>query len=164
MRYPLAGRETLAALASGGGVAAGAVGLARAVAKRALGPLALPLAIGGGLMWLGRSFGESFVEIGDAVLRVKLGKLFDESIPLKEIARVETTEWSLIGGLGVRTNMKDMVAVVTRAGEVAELSLWTPIRLPVIPRVYYVRAQRLLLSPENLDTFVTDLREAVTGN
>jgi len=158
MRYPLAGRETLAALTSGGGLAAGAVGLARAAAKRALGPLALPLAIGGGLMWLGKSLGESFVEIGDESLRVKLGKLFDETIPLKEIARVKASEWALIGGLGVRTNMKDMVAVVTRAGAVAELSLWSPIRLPVIPRVYHVRAQRLLVSPENLDTFIMDLR------
>jgi hypothetical protein len=54
--------------------------------------------------------------------------------------------------------MKDMVAVVTRAGDVAELSLWSPIRLPVIPKLYHVRAQRLLVSPERLDTFITDLR------
>ncbi len=59
--------------------------------------------------------------------------------------------------------MKDMVAVVTRAGDVAELSLWSPIRLPVIPRVYQVRAQRLLLSPENLDTFIADLRARLSS-
>ena len=158
MRYPLAGRETLAALTAGGGVAAGVMGLARAAAKRAAGPLAVPLAVGGGLMWLGRSLGESFVETGDTTLRVKMGVLFDELIPIAEIARVDSTKWPLLAGLGVRSNMKDMVAVVTRAGDVAELSLWSPIRLPVIPKLYHVRAQRLLVSPERLDTFITDLR------
>ncbi|KPK78303.1 MAG: hypothetical protein AMS25_16205, partial [Gemmatimonas sp. SM23_52] len=113
MRYPLEGRDSLAALTAGGGLAAGAWGLARAAAKRALGPLAVPMAVGGGLMWLGRSFGDSFVEIGEKSLRVKLGVVFDETIPLSEISRVEMTEWKIIGGLGVRTNLKDMVAVVT---------------------------------------------------
>lgn len=163
MRYPLAGRETLAALTTGGGVAAGVVGLARAAAKRALGPLAVPLTVGGGLMWLGRSLGESFVETTDVSVRIKLGVLFDETVPLGEIARVKATDWPLIGGLGVRSNMKDMVAVVTRAGEVAELSLWSPIRLPVIPKVLHVRAQRLVVSPENLETFIADLRARLSS-
>ncbi len=158
MRYSLAGRETLAALTTGSGLFTGALGLARAAAKRALGPLALPLAIGGGLMWLGRSLGDAFVEIGADQLRVKLGVLFDESIPLSEIARVTQAEWNILGGLGVRSNLKEMVAVVTRAGPVAELSFWRPLRLPVIPGVYYVRAQRLLVSPERLDTFIDELR------
>jgi hypothetical protein len=158
MRYSLAGRDSLAALTVGGGLAAGAWGLARAAAKRALGPLAVPMAVGGGLMWLGRSFGDSFVEIGENSLRVKLGVVFDETIPLSEISRVEMTEWKIIGGLGVRTNLKDMVAVVTTAGPVADLWFWTPRRLPVIPRIYYVQAQHLLVSPENLDGFIADLR------
>lgn len=158
MRYSLAGRDSLAALTVGGGLAAGAWGLARAAAKRALGPLAVPMAVGGGLMWLGRSFGDSFVEIGEEGLRIQLGVIFDETIPLSEISRVEMTEWKIIGGLGVRTNLKDMVAVVTTAGPVADLWFWTPRRLPVIPRIYYVRAQHLLVSPENLDGFIADLR------
>ncbi|KPK78377.1 MAG: hypothetical protein AMS25_15750 [Gemmatimonas sp. SM23_52] len=158
MRYPLAGRDSLAALTTGGGLAAGAWGLARAAAKRALGPLAVPMVVGGGLMWLGRSLGESFVEIGEKSLRVKLGAVFDEMIPLSEISRIEMTEWKIIGGLGVRTNLRDMVAVVTTTGPVADLWFWTPRRLPVIPRIYYVRAQHLLVSPENLDGFITDLR------
>ncbi len=158
MRYPLAGRETLAALTTGGGLFAGALGLAKAAAKRAVGPLAVPLAVGGGLMWLGRSLGDAFVEIGDADLRVKLGVLFDEMIPLSEVARVRETEWRFLGGLGVRTNLKDMIAVVTTIGPVAELSFWRPLRLPVIPRVYYVRAQRLLVSPQELGSFIEELR------
>ncbi len=158
MQYPLAGRDSLAALTTGGGLAAGAWGLARAAAKRALGPLAMPMLVGGSLMWLGRSLGDSFVEIGEKSLRVKLGAIFDETIPLSEISRIEMTEWKIIGGLGVRTNLRDMVAVVTTAGPVADLWFWTPRRLPVIPRIYYVRAQHLLVSPENLDGFVADLR------
>lgn len=158
MRYPMAGKETLATLLTGGGAFAGGFGLARFLARRAAGPLALPLTVGGGLMWLGRTLGDSFVDLADDHLRVKLGALFDETIALADVARVTTAEWRLLGGLGVRTNMKDMVAVVTRAGPVAEISLWRPIRLPVIPKILHIRALRLVVSPENLDTFVGDLR------
>lgn len=158
MRYPLAGRETLAALTTGGGLFAGALGLAKAAAKRAVGPLAVPLAIGGGLLWLGRSLGDAFVEVNDSGLRVKLGVFFDETISLSDVARVRETEWSILGGLGVRTNLSDMIAVVTKAGPVAEISFWRPLRLPVIPHIYHVRAQRLLVSPQQLATFIEDLR------
>ncbi len=158
MRYNLAGREDLEALLTGGGLAASAVGVGLAVAKRALGAIALPLAVGGGLVWLGRNLGESFVEIGDETLRVKMGVLFDEAIPLTDVARVKETQWSLLGGLGVRSNLKDWVAVVSKTGPVADIYFWRPIRLPVIRHVYHVEAQRLIVSPENLDTFVADLQ------
>ncbi len=158
MRYPLAGREKLGALLSGSGVLSGTLGLAAALARRAAGPLALPLAVGGGLVWLGRSVGDAFAEIDDEALRIKLGVLFDETIPLEEIAKVRTRPWKLLAGLGVRTNMRDMIAIVTKAGQVAELSLWRPLRLPVIPKLYHVRAQRLLVSPEKLDDFINEVR------
>jgi hypothetical protein len=90
MRYPLAGRETLAALTTGSG-----------------------------LIWLGRNLGDAFVEVGETNLRVRLGVLFDESIPLSDIARVSHNEWSIWGGIGVRT-LRDMVAVVTE-GFISEL-------------------------------------------
>lgn len=159
MLYPLAGRETLAALTTAGGIFSGAVGLARAAARRALGPLAIPMLVGGGLMWLGHNLGEAFVDLGEDELRIKLGILFDESIPLRDVAKVRRAEWKLLGGLGVRSNLTDMVAVVTSAGPVAELATWRPIRLPVVPRVVYVRAQRIVVSPEDLDGFIAELTE-----
>lgn len=158
MRYPLAGTDMLAALTTGSGLAAGAIGLAKAVAKRAPGILALPLAVGGGLMWLGRNLGDAYVEVGADGVRIKLGVLFDEKIALSDISRVRETRWNILGGLGIRTNLTDMVAVVTKTGPVAELSLWRPLPMPVIPHIYYVRAQRLLVSPENLDTFISEVR------
>jgi len=158
MRYPLAGRDMLAALTTGSGLATGAIGLTKAIAKRAPGVLALPLAVGGGLMWLGRNLGDAYLELEDNGVRVKLGVLFDEKIALSDISRVRETKWHFLGGLGVRSNLQDMVAVVTKTGPVAELSLWRPLRLPVIPHIYYVRAQRLLVSPEDLEGFIADLR------
>lgn len=163
MRYPLAGRETLQMITGGGGVLAGAAGLAVYLAKRALYPAAVPLAVGGGLMWLGRNMGDAFAEVSESGLRVKLGVLFDQTIPLSDIARVNTTQWNLLGGLGVRTNLKDMVAVVTGTGQVAEVQLWRPIRLPVIPKLYHVRAMKLIVSPEHLDSFISDLRGRLAG-
>ncbi|MGD8867644.1 MAG: hypothetical protein PVI01_08430 [Gemmatimonadales bacterium] len=158
MRYPLAGRDALSALATGGGLFTSGLALTRAVAKRAIGPLAVPLAVGGGLMWLGRNIGDAFVELREEDLRIKLGVLFDEVIPLREISRVREMEWSLLGGLGIRSNLRNWVAVVTTTGPVAEIFLWRPIRLPVIPRVYHVRAQKVMVSPERLEDFIRELR------
>jgi hypothetical protein len=84
--------------------------------------------------------------------------LFDETISLNEVSRVRETQWSILGGLGIRSNLRDWVAVVTTTGPVAEISLWRPIRLPAIPYVYSVRAQKVLVSPERLDEFILDLR------
>lgn len=157
-RYPLAGRDTLSALATGGGLFTGGIALAKAVAKRAIGPLAVPLAVGGGLMWLGRNIGDAFVELQDENLRIKLGALFDETISLREISRVRETDWSILGGLGIRSNLRNWVAVVTTTGPVAEIFLWRPIRLPVVPHVFYVRAQKVFVSPERLEEFILELR------
>lgn len=158
MRYELAGKETLEALLTGGGLAAGAVGLGVALAKRALGAVALPLAVGSGLVWLGRNLGESFVDVGEERMRVKMGALFDETIALNDVARVKETEWNILGGLGVRTNLQNWVAVVSKTGAVADIYFWRPIRLPVIRHIYYVNAQRLIVSPEDLETFIADLQ------
>lgn len=158
MRYALAGRETLQMITGGGGVLTGVAGLATFWGKRAFLPLAVPLAVGGGLMWLGRNIGDAFVDVDDQRIRVKMGVLFDETIDLSDIARVKTARWNLLGGLGVRTNFKDMVAVVTGTGQVADIRFWRPLRLPVIPKVLHVNAQRLLVSPEHLDSFLSDLR------
>jgi hypothetical protein len=162
MRYALAGRDTLSALMTGSGLLAGTIGLAVGLARRAIGPLAIPLAVGGGLLWLGRNLGDSYVDVGDDLLHIKLGAIFDERIPLAEIARVSTTEWGWLGGLGVRSNLKDMVAIVTRTGTVAELDLRRPLRLPVIPRILSVPARRLLVSPEHVEAFVAELESRLS--
>lgn len=157
MRYPLAGRETLANLTQGGGIIAGGVGLAAGVAARALTPMALPLALSAGLLWLGRTMGEAFVEIRAGEMRVKLGAIFDEEIALANISGVRRLEWSILRGLGVRSNLRDLVAVTTRSGPVAEIALREATSLPLIPKIYYVSATRLVVSPEKLDSFIADL-------
>jgi hypothetical protein len=138
MRYELAGKENLEALLTGGGMAAGAVGVGVALAKRALGAVALPLAIGSGLVWLGRNLGESFVDVGDETMRVKMGALFDETIPLNDVARVKETEWGILGGLGVRTNLQNWVAVVSKTGHVADI--YALDRQPREPRYVHRRS------------------------
>jgi hypothetical protein len=158
MRYKLAGKENLEALLTGGGLASGALGIGLALARRALTAVAVPLAVGTGLVWLGRNLGESFVDVGGETMRVKMGALFDETISLNDVARVTQTRWGILGGLGVRTNLQNWVAVVSKTGPVADIYFWRPIRLPVIPHLYYVRAQRLIVSPANLDSFIADLQ------
>lgn len=159
MRYSLEGRNTLAGLLSGGGLVAGAVGIARGLAKKALGPVALPLAVGSGMMWLGRSIGESFVELEDGLLRVKLGALFDETVSVADIERVEEAHWSLIRGLGLRTNLSDLIAITTKSGPVAEITFKVPQSLPALPAgLWFIDVKRLIVSPEHLGMFIDDLR------
>jgi hypothetical protein len=146
----------------GSGVLAGAIGLARGLSRRSLGPMALPLAIGSGLWWLGRSLGDAYLEIRGAWLHVKLGALFDEVIPLSTIAGVDRTTWSLLGGLGLRSNLRDVVAITTRAGEVAELTFAAPQPLPIIPGVWRIQARKLIVSPDNLDDFIAELERAIS--
>lgn len=163
MRYPLAGRETLSNLTQGGGFFAITAGLLKGFGKRALGPLAIPVAIGSGLVWMGRSMGDSFVELSTGELRVKLGMLFDERIPMSDVRSVKRQDWGWLRGLGVRTNLKDMVAVVTRTGSAAEITFWKPVRLPVIPRLVHVNAQRLVVSPEHTEEFIRDLESRLAA-
>jgi hypothetical protein len=163
MRYPLEGRNTIAGLTKGGGLLAGAVGLARGLGKRAIGPMAVPLAIGAGLLWLGRSLGDAFVDISGDQLHVKLGVIFDETLPLSAIESVEESTWGLLGGLGVRTNLRGTVAVTTKAGAVAEITFKEPRRLPLLPKVWSMEAKRLVVSPENLGGFIAELRSRLAG-
>jgi hypothetical protein len=158
MRYPLEGRKTVERLTKGSAIVAGVAGLARALSKRALIPAALPMAIGWGLLALGRTLGEAYVEIEDGTLRVKLGAFFDETIPLTAIEGVAGSSWSFFGGLGVRSNLKDMVAVSTKIGPVAEITFKETHSLAVLPGIWRIDAKRLIVSPENLSEFIEELR------
>lgn len=159
MRFSFAKTGRLAAVLGASGLVTGASGVAAAVAKGAFGPLAFPLVLGSGLLWLGRSVGETFVEIGDDDVHVKMGALFDQRIPLSAIASVEEGRWSLLGGLGVRSNLRGTVAITTIAGQVAELTLDPPQRLPLLVGLGAVKTTKLVLSPEDLAGFLTALRE-----
>lgn len=158
MRYPLAGRFTVAQLTKGSGWLAGALGVARGWGKRALSPMAVPVAIGAGLVWLGRSFADSYVDIGYGRLHIRLGVLFDEAIPLSAIESVRESTWTLIGGLGLRTDMRGTLAVTTKAGPVAEITLKEPRKLPLIPKLWRIDAHKIVVSPEDLQTFIADLQ------
>ncbi|MBW2457269.1 MAG: hypothetical protein JRI68_22365 [Deltaproteobacteria bacterium] len=161
MRYPLEGRKTVERLTKGSGILAGVAGLAKALRKRSLLPAAVPLAVGWGLLALGRTLGDAYVEIEDGQLHVKLGAFFDETIPLTAVERVAGSTWSLWGGLGVRSNLKDMVAVTTKSGPVAEITFKEPHSLAVLPKIWRIDAKRLVVSPENLSEFIEELRDGI---
>ncbi len=161
MRYPLEGRKTVERLTKGGGLLAGVAGLTKALRKRSLIPAVLPMTIGWGLLALGKTLGEAYVEIEEGQLHVKLGAFFDETIALTAIERVAGSSWSFWGGLGVRSNLKDMVAVTTKAGPVAEITFKEPYSLAVLPKIWRINAKRLVVSPEQLSEFIEELRDGI---
>lgn len=118
-------------------------------------------AAGGLLAWLARQVGDSFAEVGNGVLRVRMGRLFDQTVPLSQIREVREANHPLWGGLGIRTDFVGTVAVVTTAGKVAEVEFRGPQRLPVIPGVLKINAKRLRVSVADREGFIAALRRRV---
>lgn len=162
-RYHLARKAQLATLTSGGGVLTLASGMSTALARGALGPAAVPLAAGGALLWLGRTMGEAFVHAGETQLRVKLGALFDETLDWSRFSGVEKSEWPLLGGLGVRVDLKARIAVVTTSGPVAQLTFREPVKLPLLPKILRIPARALVVSPADLDGFLADAKRRIAA-
>lgn len=102
------------------------------------------------------------VRLPGACLRVSAGQTgvrfpgaVDATLDNEAIAAVRVTEWHAFpGGLGVRTDLRGMVALVCAGGAVVEFVLRQPLRIWLIPGVWRARARRLILSVETPDEVV----------
>jgi hypothetical protein len=114
------------------------------------------------LLWLfGGTDARSYVEIEGDTLHIRFGFLFDERIPIAEIASAERQDWPFLAGIGWRTNLIDSIAVVGSRSGVVKLKLsprrWMRVLVPV-------KTETLYVSVENPDTFVSEiLRRLATG-
>ena len=91
----------------------------------------------------------SFVAIGDDATRIRFGGFVDTRMPNSNVLGAEMCRHWLPAGIGVRTNFRGDVALVSTTGEAARLVLRQPVRIWVIPRLLPVRARRLTLSVRN---------------
>jgi len=91
----------------------------------------------------------SYLAVSDQRTRLRFAGFVDTVIANRDIAGVKIANHRFISGLGVRTNFKGDVALVSAWGQVAELTLNRPIRIWLIPRLFPVRAHRLRLSIRN---------------
>lgn len=109
------------------------------------------------LLALGATRGGSFVEVDGRELRVRFGPLFDERLPLAEIAEVlQPAHWPLIGGIGWRTDFRGAVGLIgsTRGVVLVRLARPRRVRLFLLP----LSLRELYVSLEQPAEFAAELR------
>jgi hypothetical protein len=91
----------------------------------------------------------SFVAISQDRIRIRFGGFVDQTFETKEVAGAELVSWPWWRGLGVRTSFGGDVALVAAGGPSAQIHLRQPLRVWLIPRVWRIRATRVVLSVRN---------------
>jgi hypothetical protein len=96
----------------------------------------------------------SFLAVGDERTRIRFAGFIDTVIANGDIRAVRLAKHPWWGGIGVRTDLRGTVSLVTGFGQVAELELKSPVRVWVIPRLWRLKASRLRLSIRNPEKLV----------
>lgn len=91
----------------------------------------------------------SFVAVTEERTRIRFAGFVDTVIHTSDITDATLRRKNILHGIGVRTNFKGDVSLVSTWGEVVELSLSKPMRVWLIPRLIPLRAERLTLSLRN---------------
>lgn len=139
-------------------VGAGAIAIGGVVVLKAYlddgGPLLLLMAVVFGILFIWM-FGmalrlpTSFVAISQDKMRIRYGGFVDTIVDVRDVAGAQLVTWKWWRGLGVRTGFGGGVALVAAWGPAAELTLRQPIRVWLIPRLWRVKATRVVVSVRN---------------
>jgi hypothetical protein len=100
------------------------------------------------------------VRLTDTGVVVRLGRLWNQTIPYRAIAAAVPVRRSLGDGFGVRTDGRGTVAVAPWGLSAVELDLSPPLELPIFPG-YHHTARRLLLGVHNEQSFATAVMNRV---
>jgi hypothetical protein len=100
------------------------------------------------------------VRLTDDGVVVRLGRLWNQTIPYRVIAAAVPVRRSPIEGFGVRTDGRGTVAVAPWGIGAVELDLSPPLELPIVPG-YRHSARRLLLGVHNEQSFATAVMNRV---
>lgn len=88
----------------------------------------------------------SYVAITDERTRIRFAGFLDTVVDNRNILGARLANHSLLGGIGLRTNFRGEVSLVSATGPVTMLYFREPLRIWVIPRLLPVKAYRLKLS------------------
>jgi hypothetical protein len=108
------------------------------------------------------SLGRPYAEVGEGVVRVRMGLIGRAEIPVEKIASVGTMTWPWWGGVGARI-ARGMVAFLAASGAVVVLDLTeqVPVRAPLS-----WRARSIGVGVEDVSAFIGAVaaeREAAAG-
>lgn len=82
------------------------------------------------LMWPGGALpGSSYVELDDESLKIRLGFLFDHTIPRGQIESAAAYNWPWWMGIGWRSNLRDQFGLIGSYQGVVEIKLRSPMRV-----------------------------------
>jgi hypothetical protein len=97
------------------------------------------------------SLGRPYAEVGDGVVRVRMGLMGRAEIPVEKIASVGTMTWPWWGGVGARI-ARGMVAFLAASGAVVVLDLTeqVPVRAPLS-----WRARSIGVGVEDVGAFIS---------
>jgi hypothetical protein len=120
-----------------------------------LSPLLLPVfavvgAVGGG----------AAASVSTEELRIHFGRLFDRTFSLRDLSQINEASWPLLGGLGVRSNYKGILAVVGSTEGVVRLAFSRPQKIALF---YGAKCTELFLSLEEPARFVEEIRSEARG-
>ena len=108
------------------------------------------------------SLGRPYAEVGEGVVRVRMGLIGRAEIPVEKIASVGTMTWPWWGGVGARI-ARGMVAFLAASGAVVVLDLTeqVPVRAPLS-----WRARSIGVGVEDVSAFISAVaaeRQAAAG-
>lgn len=104
--------------------------------------------------------GNCWVELDAAGMRVRMGRWFDATVPLVDIAAFGPSVWPAWGGYGVKLVPRRGIGVVASTEGVVHIALRAPRRMSVV--IGWRNAERLWISIEDRDAFLAAL-SALTG-
>lgn len=108
------------------------------------------------LLLLGATTDRSYVEIEGGELIVRFG-WFRHSFSLSEVEGAAPSHWSILGGIGWRTNFRDTVGLIGTYVNIVEVRFRQPQQVRML---LPVKCQRLYLSIEEPRDFIAALGEA----
>jgi hypothetical protein len=98
----------------------------------------------------------SFAEIDNSILRIRFGPLFDQSIPIAEVASVGRDVWPWYNGLGIKIGFRKRLGVLASTENIVKVSLRSPRKIPLVFGIG-TNVEQLYLSLQDADGFLRAL-------
>lgn len=99
----------------------------------------------------------AYIEVTEDSLKIKLGRLYEETLPLSNFGRASLSTWDWFSGLGLRTDFQGTVAPITSFERVVSIPLIQSktLFLPILGMLgVQVPCKRLVVSLVEPDNFL----------
>lgn len=91
----------------------------------------------------------SFIAVSEERTRIRFAGFIDTVIANSDVVGVRVAKHPWYAGIGVRSNMRGLVALIGAWGPAAEIDLRRPVRVWLVPKLIPLRARTLRVSIRN---------------